>query len=83
MSRQSWIYDYASDVWLQPIHRRNRGEVRRRILHWSRQYLGVRRLPSGVPALLDDYINRLTVWPVDMRPFEQMLGRYRRRKWLA
>lgn len=79
MSRQSWIYDFVADEWLMPIHRRNRGEVRRRILAWSRAYLMVRRLPSGVPAMLNEYIDRLTTLPVDMRPFEQMLGRYRRR----
>ena len=59
------------------MNRRQRKFVRDMAMDYSRRYLGVKRLPAGVPALVKEYVAGLEEVPHDMA-LASLLRRYRR-----
>ena len=45
------------------MNRRVRKRLRDEAMEYARRFLGVKRLPPGVPGLVRNYINGLTGWP--------------------
>jgi hypothetical protein len=53
------------------MNRRVRKRLRDEAFEFSHRYLGVQRLPAGVPALIRAYVNGLEGWP---EPTDYTLG---------
>ena len=45
------------------MNRYERAEIRRHVRAYALAYLGVRRLPNGVPAILDAAVSGMERWP--------------------
>lgn len=48
-------------------------------MDYARRYLGVKRLPAGVPAEINAYVNSLTGWPEQGHTLVAILRPYYRR----
>lgn len=74
------------------MKRRDRAYLRRWCLKYAHDYLGVRRLPNGVPALVRGFADAIETWPgptwnsagYDIgRPLSVALRPYRKRALVA
>ena len=62
------------------MNRRQRAYVRRAVLEYARAYLGVKRLPAGVPQYLCDWVATLDE-PPPGEAVASLVHRFRKPYW--
>ena len=63
------------------MNRRSRARVRLEVFDYARRYLGVKRLPAGVPKLLNEFVATLD-GPPSQGALGSLLAPYRKPSWV-
>lgn len=63
------------------MNRRERKVAREYAMDYARRFLGVKRLPPGVPSIVQAYVNQMTTLGRPETELAQLLKPYLRRPW--